>query len=308
MEFPHTHDDSVECPLIAISQTFTPRRLSGAAALLPVLAFPFLPPDYSHNTILWTCCFNVASYLVNLQLWIDGKARLLVPFYAPILTNFMFILSCLGMIRGPNFRRLRATHSDVNTCACIASILALIQCIGYDLSSTADRYAAGNVGSQACMFRVIFYGIAVYVATPTILDVCTKCVSVVLSEVAARRTRWLFRFHEDDIKANALADRRGHDHADAGGRRRVGCEPDAEKGLLDDSKDKAGHGIDSIDSDVERGAEPDARKAKGRKVKAPLAKALVVNVFPMILVCVSVAMLLMVHYTFLVLDSSLTLL
>lgn len=72
--------------------TVTPEQLSEVAALLPLLAFPFLPPQRSHQVVIWSSCLNLFSYFCNVIFWLDGYSWIHLPYWVVCVTILSLML------------------------------------------------------------------------------------------------------------------------------------------------------------------------------------------------------------------------
>ncbi|KAM0510954.1 hypothetical protein ACHAPE_010385 [Trichoderma viride] len=83
---------AVSSVAITANGTATPEQLSMAAALIPLLTFPLLPPLHSHKVVFWSSFLNLVSYMFNFAPWAAGAPCIHLSYFTTCMTILSLML------------------------------------------------------------------------------------------------------------------------------------------------------------------------------------------------------------------------
>ncbi|TFB07315.1 hypothetical protein CCMA1212_000323 [Trichoderma ghanense] len=175
-------------------------QIGNFAIPLLALLYPLLPPYAAHRMISGLGGLCHVIYMLKFCQWFAGQ-----PFPHPSLWNV--VLNCfverIGSLGGktPSFRHLQPEDAWKDASLLIGECL-----LGWGPYFVLFIPCLSGLDSELREFSIwcsIFCFVSFALSIPTYSRIFTRPLAVVLSRLAARRVRWLFRFWQEDIEANA---------------------------------------------------------------------------------------------------------
>ncbi|KAM0261278.1 hypothetical protein ACHAQJ_002309 [Trichoderma viride] len=187
--------------------TVTSEQLSEVAALLPAIAFAFLPPQFSHGTILWSSYLNAFSYFINSIYWLYGAPYMHLSYWVICVTILSLILGSV-VISSHSYRDIKPENvslSGYTVCGLIA--IHFVRLGGYFITFE-------HLLTWKNIALILIWCTTIIVVIPAIFIFISPPISTFFSQLVARRIRWIFWLYQDDIQANTKDKVEGYTQVD----------------------------------------------------------------------------------------------
>ncbi|KAL7813165.1 hypothetical protein V8C44DRAFT_54612 [Trichoderma aethiopicum] len=177
-----------------------PELIVNVAVPLAALAYPLLPPRAAHGVLAGLAFMCSILLIVIYSRWFAGKPFPHVPVWIAPLNHFLADIGYLGLT-APSFRHLQPEDFWWTATRTIGmSLLAWGPCtVVFAPDVILDSSASRGFRIWCSTFCIVSFALSI----PTYFQYLTRPVTIVMSRLAARRVRWLFRFWQEDIEANA---------------------------------------------------------------------------------------------------------
>jgi hypothetical protein len=249
---------AVSSVVVTANGTATPEQLSMAAALIPLLTFPLLPPLHSHKVVFWSSLLNLVSYMYNPVPWAVGAPYIHLPYFTICMTILSLMLGWGIVYEWKPYMEWEQ---------------GLVSWSGYVACSLSSFHFA----TLGCYF-IAFDNLLVWKNTALLIAWCTVTLLAVFGIFATfRRPFSTFFYHYTVRRVPVLfwLDRfalQTYPDAEPGGYTAVNNQSDSDDtppiftGVTvydtdNDADDELG---DSTDQDAREGGDPDARRRAER--------------------------------------------
>ncbi|PNP39095.1 hypothetical protein TGAMA5MH_08947 [Trichoderma gamsii] len=237
------------------NDTITPEQLSMAAALIPLLTFPLLPPLHSHKMVFWSSLLNLVSYMFNFCLWAAGAPYIHLTYFTICMTILSLMLGWWTIF---DFK----PYTEWEQCD--------VSWSGYVACSLSSFHFATLGG-----YFIAFDNLLVWKNTVLLIAWCTITLLAVFGIFATFRTPFSTFFYNYTVRRMPVVfwlDRyafQTHADVDPGGYTAVNNQSDSDDDMpplltsiaVDDTDNDADDELgDSTDQDAREGGDADARR------------------------------------------------
>lgn len=185
--------------VVACCGIIPPEYLSTISVLLPAVAYPFLSPRAAHGLLVCSFFLNVYAFMIQDELWRAGEPYTDIHHWKLNVMVFCYIIGLVGLARG-QYRETQPRHTFF--LGVIPWIYcSLNYCFLYVHGTLLEEQRKGYTESQETRLRK-FFMISTVVLTVICFKKLGRPISIIMSQLVARRVRWLFRFRPSDIEAN----------------------------------------------------------------------------------------------------------
>ncbi|KAK4068391.1 uncharacterized protein Triagg1_7330 [Trichoderma aggressivum f. europaeum] len=177
--------------------------LSTISVLLPAIAYPFLSPRAAHGLLVCSFLLNSHAFMFQHDLWKMGEPSTDIPYWKLAFVIFCLTIGMVGLTRG-QYRKTRPRHTFL--LGVIPLLLASATAwVLYVFVALPQEQVKDYTETREARLRK-FCTISPIVLTVICFKKFGRPISIAMSQLVARRVRWLFRFRPSDIEANANAD------------------------------------------------------------------------------------------------------
>ncbi|PKK50282.1 hypothetical protein CI102_6849 [Trichoderma harzianum] len=189
--------------VVACCGVISPAYLSTMSVLLPAIAYPLLSPRAAHGLLVCSFFLNSHAFMIQHDLWKMGDPYTNIAYWKPAFASFCLAIGMVGLTRG-QYRETQPRHTFflgvipwffVSLTAWILYVFVIL------LEEEVKGY---SVTREARLKK--FCTITPIVLTVVCFKKFGRPVSIIMSQLVARRVRWLFRFRPSDVEANANSD------------------------------------------------------------------------------------------------------
>ncbi|KAL6815958.1 hypothetical protein GGI42DRAFT_312695 [Trichoderma sp. SZMC 28013] len=189
--------------VVACCGIIPPAYLSTISVLLPAVAYPFLSPRAAHGLLFYSILLNLYAFMIQHGLWRAGEPYTDIHHWKLNVVFFCLAIGWVGLARN-QYRETQPRHTFLLGVIpwLFASLSPWIQ---YIFEVLLEEERKGYPKSHEARLRKYFMYLQI-ILTIFCFKRFGRPISIVISQLVARRVRWLFRFRPSDIEANANAD------------------------------------------------------------------------------------------------------